>query len=189
MSCICIRVARSMTSTDPRQLRGIHDRAAAEQLRLQQQAGERRPQLVAQHGQEQVLGPVGALRLASRLLRFADEVLERVDVDEREDGAVDLVVRGLVGANLHPIPAPVAVLHLGLRHRRRLDDLGDLPVEIGHVDVRLDVVERPPDVGRDDVEDAPRLGRETADPAFAVEDDDRDVDGGEQVEEVAVDLR
>ena len=76
------------------------------------------------------------LRLASRLLRFGDEVLERVDVDEREDGAVDLVVRGLVGANLHPIPAPVPVLHLGLRHRHRVDDLGDLPVEIGDVDVR-----------------------------------------------------
>ena len=41
----------------------------------------------------------------------------------------------------------------------------------------------------DDVQDAPRLGREAADPAFAVEDDDRDVDGGQQVQEVAVDLR
>ena len=33
-----------------------------------------------------------------------------------------------------------------------------------------------------------RLGREAADPAFAVEDEDRDVDGGQQVQEIAVDL-
>ena len=33
-----------------------------------------------------------------------------------------------------------------------------------------------------------RLGREAADAALAVEDDDRDVDGAEQVDEVAVDL-
>ena len=52
-----------MASPTRVELRGIHDVAAAEQLRLQQQAGQRRPQLVAQHRQEQVLGVVGALRL------------------------------------------------------------------------------------------------------------------------------
>jgi hypothetical protein len=78
-----------------------------------------------------------------------------------------LLSGGLVGANLHPIPAPVAVLDLGLRHRHRVDHLGDLPVEIGDVDVDLDVVERTPEVAVDDVQDASRLGRETTDPALA----------------------
>ena len=176
-----------MTSPARVELGGIHDSPRRSICACNSMAGERRPQLVRQHRQEQVLGAVGLLGVGSRLLRFADEVLERVDVDERQDGAVDLVVGGLVGADLHPIPAPVAVLDLRLLHHHRVDDLGDLPIEIGDVDVGLDVVERAADVGGDDVQDAARLGREAADAAFAIEDDDRDVDGGEQVQQVAVD--
>jgi len=40
------------------------------------------------------------------------------------------------------------------------DDLGDLPVQVGHLDVELDVLERAAHVGRDDVEDAARPRRE-----------------------------
>ena len=148
MSCICIRVARSMTSparvsfaastTLPR--RSIC--ACSSML----ESGVRSSW--ASIARNRSLARLALLRLGSRLLRFADEVLERVDVDERQDGAVDLVVGGLVGADLHPIPAPVAVLDLGLLHRHRVDDLGDLLVEIGDVDVGLDVVERTPECRR-----------------------------------------
>ena len=126
-------------------------------------------------------------RLGSRLLRFHHEVLERVDVDEGQDGAVDLVVGVLVGPNLHPIPVALPVLDLSLCRRHRVDDLGDPFVQIGDFDVRFDIVERAADVRLDDVQNASRLGREAADPPLAIEDDDRNVYGYEQIQEIAVD--
>ena len=117
MSCTCIRVARSIASPARRASRRPR-LAATEQLRLQQHGRERRAQLVRQRGQELVLGAVRALGLGSRLLRRADVLLERVDVDERQDGAVDPVVDGRVGPDLHAVPVPVAILDLRLLHGR-----------------------------------------------------------------------
>ena len=80
-------------AADARELRGVDDLAAPEQLGLQEQAGERRPELVPEHRQELVLGAVRARSASPRACcASVDEVLERVDVDERQDGAVDLVV-------------------------------------------------------------------------------------------------
>ena len=98
-------------------------------------------QLLVEHHQRQQHGIDDARRVVARPLRLVDVVLERVDVDQRQDGAVDPVVERLVGPDLHPVPAAVAVLDLGLAHRDRLDHLGDLLVQIGHVDVELDVVD------------------------------------------------
>ena len=92
-----------------------------------------------------------------RLLRVADVVLERVDVDERQDGAVDLVVGRLVGPDLHPVPAAVRSWTSDSCIDDRLDHLGDLLVQVGHLDVRPDVVERAAHVGGQDVQDAARL--------------------------------
>src|SRR6185312_9011637 len=86
-------------------------------------------------------------------------------------------------------PAALPILDLGLLYRDGLDDLRNLPIEVGHRDVGPDVVDRPSDVGGQHVQDVPRLGREAADPSLDVEDDDGDVDSDQQVEEVAVRLR
>jgi hypothetical protein len=48
------------------------------------------------------------------------------------------------------------------------------------------VVNRAADVGGQEVEDGPRLRRETADAPISIDDDDRDFDAGEDVDEVAV---
>ena len=63
-----------------------------------------------------------------------------------------------------------------------------LPIQIGHVDVGLDVVEWAPDVGRKHVQDASGFRREATDSPLHVEDENRDVDRGEQIDEIAVDL-
>ena len=71
------------------------------------------------------LARLALFRLALGLLRFADMLLQGVDVDERQDGAVDPVVGRSVRAYLHPIPVTVAILHLRLSHDEVFDDLGD----------------------------------------------------------------
>ena len=87
-----------------------------------------------------------------------------------------------------PVPVAAPVLHLLLAHGDVGDDLGDLRVQVGDVDVRLDVVDGPPDVGGEQVEDAAApSGVKRRMRRSRVEDDDGDLDAVEQVDEVAVD--
>ncbi len=126
--------------------------------------------------------------VVARPLRIAYVVLEHVDVDERDHRAVDPVVGRPVGTDLHPVEAALAVLHLGLLQRARGDRFRDPLVEIRDVNVRLDVVDRPAQVRREDVHQAAGLGREAADAPLDIEDHHRQIDGVEEVDEIGVDL-
>jgi hypothetical protein len=55
-----------------------------------------------------------------------------MDIDEGEDGAVDLVVDALVRPDVHRIPAAVPVLDLPLVGAERIDDLDDDFAQIRH---------------------------------------------------------
>ncbi len=143
---------------------------------------------MGQGGQELILRAVRSLGVQPRLLRLADVVLERIDVHQRQDGAVDTVVGRPVRPDLHAIPATVVILDLRFPHGHRVDDPGDLLVEIDDRYVGLDVVEGAADVAGEDVQDPARVRRVPPDPPLHVEDEDRNLHCPEHVHEIAVDL-
>ena len=71
MSCTCVRVLRSMTAAARAVFSGVAG-ASPEQLRLGQQRGERRPELVGEGREELVLGRVRALRVVPGRLRLRE---------------------------------------------------------------------------------------------------------------------
>ena len=71
-----------------------------------------------------------------------------VDVDERHDRPVDLVLESLVGADAQRVPAPLVVAHLPLDRRHAVDDVVQQVAQVGAVDVRRScVIGRPTSAG------------------------------------------
>src|SRR2546428_551143 len=113
-------------------------------------------------------------------------LFDRVDIDEGDDGALDVVFGGAVGADAQRVPPSRSVLHIALERLHALQHSGQNDVEIGHVHVELDVGQRPADVGGDQVEHRLRHRREAPDPQIRAEHDDRHLHAGEQVHQVVV---
>src|SRR3989449_4121229 len=111
-------------------------------------------------------------------------LFDRVDIDEGDDGALDVVFGGAVGADAQRVPPSRSVLHIALERLHALQHSGQNDVEIGHVHVELDVGQRPADVGGDQVEHRLRHRREAPDPQIGAEHDDRHLHAGEQVHQV-----
>src|SRR2546427_9406720 len=74
------------------------------------------------------------------------------------------------------------------RARGRACACGGSLLQVGKIQVRSDVADRPAEVGRDQVQDRRGHGSEAPDPRIAAEHDDRYVDAGEQVVQVVVEL-
>src|SRR6187200_975052 len=113
--------------------------------------------------------------------------LGHVNVEEREHRAIDLVVDALVWANAEREPASALVSDFALDRCDRIDRLEDQLLEIGEVDVRLDMPDRPIQIARDQIEDFLRHRREATDSQIARDDDNSDLNTCEKIYQVAVD--
>src|SRR5438270_9694837 len=80
------------------------------------------------------------------LLAFLQRPFERLNVQKRNRGAVDLIFRGDVRTDAQGVPATRLILHLGLQRDQRIDDLGDHVAELGDIEIRLDVGDGSADV-------------------------------------------
>src|SRR5207244_3241544 len=109
-----------------------------------------------------------------------------VDVEERQDRAVDAVLQVLVRPDAEREPAAAPILDVALVHGHRVHRLRAELLQVWTVDVRLDVPDRPSHVSRDQVQDLLGHRREAADTEIDGHDDDGDLHAREQVREVAV---
>ena len=94
-------------------------------------------------------------------LRVLHRMLQGVDVDERQDGTVEPVVRGGIGADVHAEPTAGGIAHLPLAWLARLHHVGDPPVHVRYVYVELDVVDGAARVRRDEVDERSSVRRES----------------------------
>jgi hypothetical protein len=86
------------------------------------------------------------LGVLAHLVQLDLPAMERIDVEQRQHGAVDPVVDALVRADAQRVPVALPVLHVPLDAHDGVDGLADRRLQVGGVDVRLDVADRPPDV-------------------------------------------
>ena len=110
-----------------------------------------------------------------------------IDVGERDDRASNGVIQRLVGHDAKRVPALIPAEHLIIRGNQGLDHAGDLG---RHLDPAEPVQERdrPPQIGRHQIQQA-LGGRGVApDPKIHAHDDDGVVDPGQHVVEVVVGL-
>ena len=111
---------------------------------------------------------------------------QRVDVDQHDHRAVDLVLQGLVGPDAQRVPPPSLVLNFVFPDAGRVEHLGQQRLQVGDAEVEPDVRDRPADVGGDQVEDLFRHRREAPDAQVLPDDDDGRLDAAEEVEQVVV---
>lgn len=89
---------------------------------------------------------------------------------------------------MHAEPPAVLGLDLPLAGREGVDDLEDPAAEVGHVHPELQVLEGAPHIPGQDVGHLARGRREAPHAALQVDDDERQLDAGEDVDEVAGEL-
>ena len=128
-----------------------------------------------------------ALGVISRVLRFLQRALERIDVEKRENGALEAAVRGSVGTDVQSEPASVLSLNFVLPGLVRLQPLPDMVEQIIDFDLEFYVVERSADVTGLQAGDLAGCGCESAHPQGVVHHDERDLDTLDDVDEVVRD--
>ena len=89
--------------------------------------------------------------------------LDGVDIDGDERRAVDAVVGGEIRPHAQHPPPALSVRDLTLAGLPGADDGLNRGADVVNVEEELDVVDRPPDVGRQQVEGPVRRGRESPD--------------------------
>ena len=124
--------------------------------------GRQDPQPIVEHHDRTRDRLDDAVRVVASLLGSGDAALQVVDIGHQHHRAIDAPVDRQIGPDLKAEPAPVSALHLGLLHGHAVDYAGDLGVEILDLQVGLDVVDRPADVGRAEVHQVDRFGCESA---------------------------
>src|SRR6266568_2098521 len=125
-------------------------------------------------------------RVPHHLDHLLQAALELVDVDQREDRAVNRVVLGAIRPDAQGVPMAGSVTHLALPRLKRFDHFQNHPVEVRHVEADLDVTEAAPDIGRDQVEELLRGGSKAPDGQVVLHHDHRDLHAGQQVVQVVV---
>src|SRR5262249_25786467 len=124
----------------------------------------------------------------SRYLQLGLVPAYRGDVEQREHGPVDLVFDVLVGPDSQRIGVLLVVVHLALADGHGIDHLHDQGLEVRALDVGLDVADGSAHVGGDQVQQLLGRGGEPADLEVRGDHDDGDVNAGQEVDEVAVDV-
>ncbi len=135
---------------------------------------------------------LGDERLQPRLVRAQRRLgaLALADIDEGQHRAFDDVLGRPIRPDAHQVPLPALDLHFRLDRRQRVEDRPDVfdqPVVAD--EVRHDVLDRPPDIGRNQVDDLRRRRREARDPELMIDEHRADAGSGEQVVHVVVDPR
>ena len=112
-----------------------------------------------------------------------------LDVDQHHHRSVDTVVCRAVGVNAQHVMAPFAIGHLTLEHLHRIDHLDDHRFQIGNVDRGLQVVDWPPDIAREYVEELRRRRCQPADAQVDTHGDHRQAGAVDQIGDVVVQPR
>jgi len=110
------------------------------------------------------------------------------DIYDGDDGAVYLVIERPVRKDLELIMNASAVRELPLEGVKVRDHPQDHGLEIGDFDGGIYVGEKAADIAGNESEKLLGFGSEAADGEVAADHDDGDVDAGEQIDEVVVDL-
>ena len=84
------------------------------------------------------------------------------------------------------VVAPLVIDHFLFVNADGVNHLRNKMIEPWHVDLGLDVAERPSDIGGNEVEKLLGRGRETADFQVRAQHHDRDVDTGKEIGEIVV---
>ncbi len=129
------------------------------------------------------------LGVVARAVDLLETSFEEVDVEEREDRALDPIVHRAIRARPQQIPVAFAVLDLALAADGGVDDLPGDVGEIRHRQVGLDVPDRASDVRGNQVQQLLRLGRVSAQPSVGPQHDDRDARPLQGVLKVVVEVR
>ena len=159
-----------------RKLEGLRERFAS---RDHAQIGAQHQHRIARRADDR-------LGVIARLSDFALRLFEIGDIDQHQHRAVDLVLERQVRTHAQGIRAPPFVAHLVLPFARAVDHFGHEALEVGQIEIMPHVAEGPPDVAGEEVELFFRLRSETTDGQVAPEEHDREMGGGLEIEQVAV---
>ena len=101
--------------------------------------GRPHPQVAVQHEQRFPHRLDDADGVVAGMLDFLLAPFEGINVDQHQDHAADLVVQGLVRPDVELVPGAGLVGDLALLDLQRVDHLMDQQLQVGHVDLRLEV--------------------------------------------------
>ena len=113
-----------------------------------------------------------------------EATLQHVDVHERHQHPVDLVLGGPVWPHPQGIPTSVPALDLLFNQAAFTARFRDQAVQVGQINVRPDIADWPAHVRGNQVQQRFRRGSEAPDSAVAAHDDNRDADTDKQITQV-----
>src|SRR5262249_107491 len=146
--------------------------------------GETDVQALIEHNQRaaQRLDDVAReIAVGDDLVLFA---FQRVDVDQADDGAVNLVVRRPVGADGKRGPAPGSVGEVGFFGDQPIQNVVNEGNQVRNADLGLEVADVPADVPGPQIEQLLGAGAEAAQAQVLPQHQDGDVDAVDEVGEV-----
>src|SRR5262245_51456585 len=86
-----------------------------------------------------------------------------IDIDQSDYGAVDLVLGCAIRSHAEQIVATLSVSYSPLMHAERLEHFPQKFFQIGNVNVRFKVGDRPPNIALQDIETGTRRWRHSPD--------------------------
>ncbi len=117
-----------------------------------------------------------------------EAALHRVDIHERHQHPVDLVLGGLVRSHPKRVPVSVPALDLSFQQAALAAHFRDQAVQVGHVDIGPDIADWPAHIGGNQVQQRFRRGGEAPDSPVASHDDNRDAHADQQIAQVVREL-
>src|SRR6202007_2708906 len=110
------------------------------------------------------------------------------NVNDGDHRSVDLVLCGAIRKNLEPVRPSPAIRKVTVHGAQTGHHGEDQRLEVRNFDGRVDIQKRPPDISWNQAQQSLCMGCETANVEIAADNDDCQVDAGEQVGQVAVNL-
>ena len=127
-------------------------------------------------------------RFIARQSHQFEAALHGVDVHERHQYPACLVAGALVRPHAKGVPPPIAALHIAFHHGNVVDHFRDLPVQLGGIDVGLDIADGPAHIARNQIQQPFRRGGEAPDSPVRPQDHDRNVHPDQQVAQIVGEL-
>ena len=115
--------------------------------------------------------------------------LRRIDIDQDQHRAVDLVLGGLVWPNTHEVQAAASVPYLAFAHADGVDHFEQQSIQIGNRHRQFDIAEWAPDIGRNEIQHFFRGRGQTPYHEVPSDDYDRQMRSTEQIRKIVVAAR
>src|SRR5689334_9659233 len=146
------------------------------------------PELAVHHDQRLLHGFDNRFRQLVRGAGLLKTALQCIDFEQRHHEAVNPVVRSPVRANSHQVPGAVNIPDFAFFGLKAADAIYEHLIQIGDVDIRIQIAHGPPDIGWNQVEHLLRHWREPADAQILAEHDYRNIHAAEQINQIVIEL-